>query len=167
MVRFLKILLLAILIVVAIPVALFIYSPPVLWQTIAGDPDLGPVSFPRLVKAPEPNQYLICPSAVCVLEASDQEAKNYPVDAVTLKLRFIVAIGTDNIEIVEKGDHILRFIVRSDFLKLPTTVNLAFFPTDNGSTFALYARSQIGHSDFGLNEKRVKKWLVELDKLSF
>lgn len=167
MTRILKIILLSILIIVAIPVATFIYSPAALWQTLAGDPDLGPVNFARLVKIPEPNQYLICPPSVCPLEKSDQDAKNYPVDVKTLKQRFIAAIDADKVEILDNSEHTLRFIVRSSLLKIPCTVNLAFFPTDKGSTFAIYARSQIGYSDFGRNEKQVKKWLAKLDSLIF
>lgn len=161
-----KILLLAVFVLIAAPIVLFLNSPAAFWERLVGNPDLGHVNFARLTKTPEPNQYLICPQSVCTLVESDEKAKNYPVDAVTLKLRFIAAVGAENIEIVENSDNILRFIVRTPFFQFPDTVSVAFFPTDNGSTFAIYSRSQIGYSDFGTNEKRVKYWISKLEGLT-
>ncbi|MEP3526055.1 MAG: DUF1499 domain-containing protein [Hyphomicrobiales bacterium] len=163
--RIKKILWAALGVTVVVPIAIFFHSPESFWQRLAGSPDLGPTNFARLTKSPKPNQHLICPPSVCTLEPSDQKAKNYQVDAVTLKLRFIATIGTDNIEIVENSDNVLRFIVRTPFFKFPDTVSVAFFPTDNGSTFALYSRSQLGYFDLDTNRLRAQKWLAELDKL--
>lgn len=165
MTRTKKIIIATVLVVAAIPISIFFYSPGAFWERLAGPPDMGAVNFARLTKSPKPNQHLICPPSVCTLESSDQKAKNYPVDAVTLKQRFIATIGTENIEIVENSDNVLRFIVRTPFFEFPDTVSVAFFPTDNGSTFALYSRSQLGYFDLDTNRLRAQKWLAELDKL--
>ena len=160
-----KIILFLLIVIIALPVAVFFSNPAAFWERIAGSPDLGAVNFARLTKAPTPNQYLICPPSVCTLETSDEKAKNYPLDAVTLKLKFIAAVGAENVEIVENADNVLRFIVRTPFFKFPDTVSLAFFPTDNGSTFAIYSRSQIGYFDLDTNKNRVQKWLKKLASL--
>lgn len=165
MTRTKKIILATVLVVVAVLIAIFFNSPASFWERLAGPPDMGPTNFARLTKSPKPNQYLICPPSVCTLETTDDKAKNYPVDAVTLKQQFIATVGTEHIEIVENSDNVLRFIVRTPFFEFPDTVSIAFFPTDNGSTFALYSRSQLGYFDLDTNRVRAQKWLEKLDKL--
>jgi len=161
--RIKKVILILISAPVALVVAAFFYSPDTFWARIAGNPDLGAVDFADLVKNRKPNQYLICPPGVCKLATPDAPSEIYPLDPVTLKLRFIAAVGAENIEIVENSDNRLRFIIKTPFWRFPDTVSVAFFPNEKGSTLAIYSRSQIGYSDFGTNRKRVEKWLSALD----
>ena len=50
-----------------------------------------------------------------------------------------------------------RYVVRSKRMRFPDTVNVRIFGAgDQGSTLALYSRSQIGYSDMGANEQRLR-----------
>jgi uncharacterized protein (DUF1499 family) len=45
----------------------------------------------------------------------------------------------------------------------PDTVVVRFFKRPGGrSTLALYSRSQLGKSDFGVNRARIARWLEKL-----
>lgn len=152
------------LMAVAALAALFLYSPNDFWTHLAGNPDLGPVTFATLKKGPKPNQYLLCPADVCRLETPDDEPRTYPLDATALKQRFLAALSGDNIEIVEDRPLGLRFIVRTPLMRFPDTVNVEFLERTGGATIALYSRSKLGRSDLGINAKRAKGWIAVLER---
>lgn len=141
----------------------FLASPAKFWMRMVGNPDLGPVDFTTLAKSPDPNQYLLCPINICKLETPDDEPKTYPFNAQILKQKFLDVISDKNTEMIKQDEHTVRFIARSSILQFPDTVSVEFFDIEKGSTMAIYSRSQIGYSDFGTNESRVRRWLEKLD----
>jgi uncharacterized protein (DUF1499 family) len=57
----------------------------------------------------------------------------------------------------------LEYEVRSRFLRFPDRVSVRFVPLGAArSTIALFSRSVYGYYDFGVNEKRVRRWVRRL-----
>ncbi|MEM8794372.1 MAG: DUF1499 domain-containing protein [Pseudomonadota bacterium] len=137
--------------------------PDKVWETIAGDPDLGPVVFQTLEKTEKPNQFLVCPPDYCQRASIDMEAPVFPVPAKDLKAAVDkAAMEKKNVTRVFEGPLELRYLFRSPAFRFPDTVSIEFIDVNGGSTLAIYARAQLGYADFGVNEKRVKKWLEKI-----
>lgn len=142
---------------------IFLISPNTFWSRIAGNPDLGPVNFETLTKHRKPNQYLLCPGDICKIETPDDKPALYPMDAKSLKEKFISVLQGSKVETVAEDERTFRFITRSPILRFPDTVSVEFFDVEGGSTLAIYARAQLGYADFGANKTRVKGWIEKLD----
>jgi uncharacterized protein (DUF1499 family) len=57
-------------------------------------------------------------------------------------------------------------VQRSMIFRFPDVIYIEFETLpDNSSTFALYSHSIYGHSDLGVNKKRVLKWIKALDQV--
>ena len=157
--------LLAILIMAAL---MLLIGPGRIWSMIAGPADLGPVEFATLRKSDKPNAYLICSKILCTSYVPDMESPVFDVDAGTLKtMGLSVWAAEPGVTIVDnpKEGLMVRFVQRTPYLKFPDTISVRFIPVSAGkSTLAIYSRSQIGCSDLGANEKRVKHWLSLLDQ---
>jgi len=156
---------LAILIVAA--AALLIW-PHKIWSIAAGPADLGPVDFATLQKPDKPNAYLACTAATCPSYAPDMQAPLFEMDAAALKALATTVwgnqLGVTLVEAPASGTS-MRFVQRTPWLKFPDTISVRFVPvSDKQSTLAIYSRSQIGYSDLGANETRVKHWLDMLAK---
>lgn len=60
-----------------------------------------------------------------------------------------------------------RFVIRSALMRYPDTVVARVYGAGPGqSMLALYSRSQIGHSDLGVNRARLERWLDEIAALT-
>lgn len=69
------------------------------------------------------------------------------------------------VSLVESDDATLteRYIQRSALLKFPDTIVVRYIKKpEGGSTLAIYSRSQLGHSDLGVNLARLERWLRKL-----
>ncbi len=56
-----------------------------------------------------------------------------------------------------------RFLARTTYMRWPDTINVQYVDLGDGrSTLAILSRSQIGRSDFGVNEARVRDWIGRL-----
>ena len=69
------------------------------------------------------------------------------------------------ITLIERNDTTLteRYIQRSALLKFPDTIVVRYIEQpEGGTTLAIYSRSQLGHSDLGVNLARLERWLRKL-----
>lgn len=148
--------------------ALLLLWPQQVWTFVAGPADLGAVDFATLEKPGKPNAYLACPKTTCTAYTPDMEPPVFEIDAGLLrKLAIAVWSEVPDVEVVHdaSADLAIRFVQRTEFLKFPDTISVKFVPvSEKQSTLAIYSRSQIGYSDLGANESRVKHWLDLLDK---
>lgn len=139
-----------------------------LWRRFFGSPDLGGVDFATLTRRTTPNDALICPTAFAAKARPDAEPPvfNLPVS----RLRELVrqaALAEPDTWLVESAGEQDRFLVRTRLMRFPDTVVAQVIEQDPGaSTLALYSRSQIGRSDFGVNKRRLVRWLAALDRLA-
>ena len=137
-----------------------------LWSIVFGTPDLGPVTFATLVRRRSPNDALIAPADLCPKAVPDREPPVFPLPAE--RLRAVVA----DVARAERGVTVLepttspqgRYLVRSRVLRFPDTVNVEVVARgETLSTVALYGRSQIGRKDFGVNRRRLERWLERIE----
>ncbi|NNE24549.1 MAG: DUF1499 domain-containing protein [Rhizobiales bacterium] len=142
--------------------------PERIWSLVAGPADLGPVDFTTLQKPASPNAYLACPAATCPASTPDMAPPTFEMDAASLKALAAAAWSAEpGVTLVDEAasGNALRFVQRTELLKFPDTVSVRFVAlSDTQSTLAIYSRSQIGYSDLGANETRVKHWLALLEK---
>jgi uncharacterized protein (DUF1499 family) len=137
------------------------------WQGVFGPPDLGPVDFAALRRRSSPNDALICPRAFCP-DAPDSEP---PVFALAgARLRALVseaALADPGVTLVQTGPKQDRYLARTRLMRYPDTIVAEVIEQGpNLSTLALYSRSQIGRSDFGVNRRRIERWVERIGALA-
>jgi uncharacterized protein (DUF1499 family) len=139
-------------------------GPERLWA-LAGPPDLGPAGFETLKRRRSPNDALACPAGFCTAK-SDITPPVFTMPATALRRAFANAIAPEpDIEKVASDDASLtdRFVQRTKLMRFPDTIDVRFIDlAGERSTLALYSRSQIGRSDFGVNRARIERWLSRL-----
>jgi uncharacterized protein (DUF1499 family) len=138
------------------------------WQGLFGSPDLGPVEFATLKRRPTPNDALICPRDICPQAQPDAEPPVFPVPSAHLRsLVSEVALSEPGTSLLDKGQEQDRYLVRTRFMRFPDTVVVQVFDRgQDASTLALYSRSQIGSSDFGVNKRRLERWVARIGTLA-
>ena len=137
------------------------------WQSVFGSPDLGPVDFAALKRRGSPNDALICPRAFC----SGTPDSEPPVFALSgARLRGFVseaALADPGVTLVQSGPRQDRYLARTRLMRYPDTIVAEVIEQGpNLSTLALYSRSQIGRSDFGVNRRRIERWVRRIEPLA-
>ncbi len=136
-------------------------------EIVFGPVTYSPITFETLKRDSRPNQYLVCPPDLCTAE-TDAESPVYDVTSDVLKKAWLVLMG-EQPRIVNAG--ISRdasqydFIQRTKWIRFPDTITVKFIALPTGqSTLAIYSRSHYGHSDWGVNRKRIEDWLKRLNQ---
>ena len=133
--------------------------------TLFGAVDREPVNFGALVLKPTPNQYLVCPEGVCTAAANAMPPV-FDVAVEKLEQTWLDLMKDEpNVSQVGKGPEPRQydFEALTPLVHFPDTVTVRFLPLDGErSTLAVYSRSHYGKTDFGANEKRIKRWLAAL-----
>lgn len=137
---------------------------------LTGGPlDIGPVDFATLRRHVTPNDALVCPPDLCRNAVPDSAAPTYALSPAEL-LAWLKAVAlaepnVDELSCAPACDRTARFVQRSRLMRYPDTIDIEVFPAGGGrSTLAIYSRSLVGSSDFGVNAARVKRWLAALAK---
>ncbi|MGE0724798.1 MAG: DUF1499 domain-containing protein [Alphaproteobacteria bacterium] len=150
--------------VAALILALRLIGPERVWR-LWGPPDLGPVAFETLVRRKNPNDALAAPTGFSPARV-DILPTDFPVPPRALAAAFTRALADEpRLEkVAEDADGLSqRWVQRSALLRYPDTIAVRFLDRPGGhSTIALYGRSQIGRSDFGVNRARIVRWLDKL-----
>jgi uncharacterized protein (DUF1499 family) len=133
--------------------------------------DLGPVDFKTLRRRTSPNDALVCAAGQCPNATSDREARTYAMPPQELLARLTrIALDEPRTQSLYCGadcDRTARFIQYSRIMRYPDTIDVAVFSAGEGqSSIAIYSRSLVGYSDFGVNRARVERWLAALDQLT-
>lgn len=130
-----------------------------------GPPDTSAVDFATLRKTKKPNQYLVCPPGLCA-ETPDRESPEFDVPAEELRGRWEALMTRQpRLRLIGGDPSAMQFtyVQRTDLMRFPDVITVRFIPLSEArSTLAVYSRSQIGYSDWGVNEKRVTAWLEAL-----
>jgi uncharacterized protein (DUF1499 family) len=154
------------LLVTSVAAAYFVIGPERVW-TAFGPPDLGDVTFEQLQRRTTPNDALACPPGVCAA-ASDVTPPVYAVSVKQLRAAFARVIASEHRVVLTAADDLVpseRYIQRSKLMRYPDTIVVRYFGLPGGrSAIALYSRSQLGRSDFGVNRTRIERWLGKLSK---
>jgi uncharacterized protein (DUF1499 family) len=156
----------AVVAVIAVSVFLIV-GPERVWN-LFGPPDLGPVKFETLERRTTPNDALACPPHICAAR-SDLVPPLFAVDANRLRTAMAKVIASEpRITLMDANETALteRYVQRSGLLGFPDTIVVRYIERPEGrSTLAIYSRSQLGHSDFGVNMARLARWLGELERI--
>lgn len=125
------------------------------------------ITFEDLVLKPSPNQYLVAPEGLCRNATPHRYSKLYDLAAPDLKRVFWTLLAKEpRIEYTEADNAGLRYelIQRSLVFRFPDLITIQFWTRGaETSTLAIYSRSKVGYSDFGVNKRRIDTWLDRLD----
>jgi len=140
------------------------------YHAVFGAPDLGPVEFETMERRSRPNDALACPAELCRKARPDLVPPVFPVPGERLRAIVAeVAMEDSDTQIVysarwEEQD---RYVARTRLMRFPDTVSVRILGQgEDRSTLALYSRSQIGYSDWGVNRKRIDRWLARIGEIA-
>ena len=123
------------------------------------------IDFATLQRGPAPNQYLLCPAAMCVTQ-TDGAAPVYDVPVSKLQVVWDQMIAEQPRVELQRRDITnmqIDYVQRSRLLRFPDLITVLFVPVDDThSTLAIYSRSVYGKGDLGVNRARVEEWLARL-----
>jgi Protein of unknown function (DUF1499) len=136
-----------------------------LYELTIGPPDLGPADFARIIRRTSGNDALACPVEHCGSARADFVPPVFAVGEERLRDAFTrSALGDADVIPVFRDDRagVLaqdRYVQRTRLMRYPDTIDVRFIPlTETTSTLAIYSRSQLGLSDFGVNLARITRW---------
>ena len=115
----------------------------------------------------KPNQYLVAPEGFCENAKPHRTAPVFTVDPQKLEDAFAdVALAEPRVTRKASDEGQRDFVQRSALMRFPDTITFEAIDLGDGkSTLAIYSRSAVGHSDLGVNKKRIDAWLLKLDAI--
>lgn len=133
------------------------------WVAVVGPADQGPVDFASLRRRAQPTDSLACSPGAC-RAAADIALPLYrlPPDALMRALDE-AALGPD-VERVDGGRDpaYRRYVARTPAMRFPDTLDARAAAVAGGTALAVYGRSLIGVSDYGVNRARIEGWTGRL-----
>lgn len=126
-----------------------------------------PIDFQQLKLPHTPNYFLVCPENYCNATPQMLSPKYFVSVNQLINHWQAMLIKQPRVSFVAATIDQLQFtyIQRSFFFRFPDYMTVRFIPlTDKQSTLAIYSQSKYGHSDFGVNKKRIMQWLADLHK---
>ncbi|ADM10127.1 hypothetical protein PB2503_10379 [Parvularcula bermudensis HTCC2503] len=114
------------------------------------------------------NSYLIAPEDMPLGATKDAVAPKFRGTAEALFHNLVALLNSDDqfVEVKEDPVHSRVYAVaQTKLLKFKDDIDIQIIPTEaGGSTLAIYSRSRLGKSDFGVNKKRIEALLSKLHK---
>jgi len=112
----------------------------------------------------KPNQYLVAPEGLCANATAHRVAPEFAMDAQALEDAFAdIALAEPRVTRKSSDEGQRDFVQRSALMRFPDTITFEAIDLGDGkSTCAIYSRSSVGHSDLGVNKKRIDAWLQKL-----
>lgn len=158
----------SLLAIIILGVVIMIAGPGKLWSALYGGPDLGPFDLETLARTSRPHDALLCTPGACPPDLqADGTLPSYDDDAAALLTKLIQRAETGDDDAQQVGgstaDGTVRFVTRTAMMKFPDTNQFWAVPMPDGKTgLVAYARAQVGHSDLGVNRKRLESWTADL-----
>ena len=129
-------------------------------RTVSSDARVWHVDPLAPQRTGRPNDFLMLPpgmagaDAESPLIAGSLEAVARRVDAVARGEPRVTRLAGSN----EAG--FITYVVRSAWIGFPDYVSIKVMPQPDGRmALAIWSRSRFGHSDLGVNEARVRRWV--------
>ena len=133
------------------------------------------IAFKTLERPRSPNTYLLAPEALCENAQPDQISDIMTLAPETLFQAVSDVIAGEKNWAIEESDPargMIHFVTTSRLMRYKDDVDVLILPGDSGdptnglaSRLAIYSRSRVGHSDLGVNAKRVKYMLECLNQM--
>ncbi len=128
---------------------------------------LPAINFKTLQPPNTPNYYLVCPKDLC-LNKRHATAPSFEASLTCLKQAWEnVMQKQPRLYQVHQSPKLNQeiYIQLTRFWHFPDTVYIQFLPIDDThSTLAIYSHANFGYSDFGVNQARVKAWIMTLEQ---
>ncbi len=119
-----------------------------------------PIDFKTLVRPGSPNTFLVLPAGFEAAAKADRES---PVFAgspeAALEAFKTVALAAPRTQLEREGDGQIELVQRSAIFRFPDHITAQAVAVEGGSALCIYSRSNVGHSDLGVNAKRLNAWL--------
>ncbi|MEH6527058.1 MAG: DUF1499 domain-containing protein [Sneathiella sp.] len=139
-----------------------------LWESILPAGEVQKTDFATLTPADNPNWFLVCPTDYCLKSKPSLIAPDFPFSPENLHtaLRNLIDEQPD-IKILSESKTSFELVVRTKWIAWPDHVSIQILPVSvNGSTLAIYSRSNYGRSDFDVNRERIEGWLLRLTEMN-
>ena len=125
------------------------------------------IDFAAIELPTSPNTYLVCFEEACPTAAAHRPSPIFEAPAPQVKdAWFTVMDAQKRLRLTDEDPAALQyeFVQRSAIFRFPDTITVKFVPLDDAqSTVLVYSRSKYGHSDLGVNKKRVDAWLAAVE----
>ncbi len=108
----------------------------------------------------------MCPPGFCE-SAPDETSPVFDVPVARLQKEWNHLISRQHRVQLLHGSSELQLVLeqRSRLFGFPDTISVRFYPLGRTqSTLALYSRSHYGYWDLGVNGRRVRSWLSEVER---
>ena len=133
------------------------------WLALLGPPDLGPVDFASLRRAPSRGDALACAADICPLAQADAVPPDYAVAGARLR-EIVQAVAARQprtaLVFTDAWGEQDRYVARTAVLRCPDTVVVEIVGRGEGrSSLALYIRSQAGCPVPATSRLRLTRWL--------
>ena len=135
------------------------------WEQLAGSPDRGRLDLMTEPRSSTPNDAVAASAGL--RPDADIVLPSYDVEAPVLLRRIAATIEridplAHRVDDGAEASH-LRFVTYSPGMRFPDLVSIEAVTMDDGRTgLILYARAQLGRSDFGANRRRLQSYLEGL-----
>lgn len=124
-----------------------------------------PIDFSKLTLGPKPNQFLVCRNDLCKAKPHlVSPTYDFPVEALMKRWELMI-LKQIRIESGPIDTSLMQYdyIQRTALMRYPDSITVRFIALgDNRSTLVIYSRSHYGKSDLGVNEARIRAWLLAL-----
>lgn len=140
---------------IALCVVVLAVAGAVFVRMAGDDPARWHVDPATVTPGAKPNDYLVAGPEAVFVPLSPQEALRR-VDVIAQSEPHVGMIAGS----FETGH--ATYVQRSALLGFPDYISVRANAVEGGSRVSIYSRSRFGHSDFGVNEARVERWLERL-----
>jgi uncharacterized protein (DUF1499 family) len=115
------------------------------------------------------NGFLACPPGYCGIEPG-MASPAFPIDADRLAELWREMLRSDGPHLMLSSQPQERryvMIQRSALFRFPDVITIEFVPlAPDRSSVAIYSRARYGKLDFGVNRKRIERWLSRLQQVA-
>ncbi len=114
-----------------------------------------------------PNTYLLAPEGFCLHATPDAAAPIFPTSPAALYTAWLDVLNAQpRTRLVEQDPETLQIAAtqRSAILGFIDDVAAQILPAASGASLAIYSRSRVGRYDFGVNRKRIVRWIAALEQ---
>jgi uncharacterized protein (DUF1499 family) len=114
------------------------------------------------------NAFLACPPGYCTASAASSPIFSMSEELLADRFDEVIAGESGIVRVTDaKTQNRLVLIQHSVLLRFPDVITVEFVALDaDRSSLAIYSRARYGRGDFGVNRKRVQRWLSRLEQMT-
>ena len=125
------------------------------------------INFQNIQAFTPHNSYLVCPSNYCNIKPNEI-SPNYNLPATQLIEAWQKMLKQEpRVQLLSTSPDKLQYfyVQRTLVFRFPDYISVRFIPLNpNETTLAIYSHAKYGKYDFGVNKKRVTRWLSLLSQ---